>query len=85
MPVTSSSFGEGGGRDVTSDETFPYDREMQLQLLCVVAKRLVFASVFALFFPSAVVRRVGTSPDSDSKTRRLGANFRDSARLGLES
>ncbi len=55
MPVTSSSFGEGGGRDVTSDETFPYDREMQLQLLCVVAanvaKRLVFASVFALFFP----------------------------------
>ncbi len=22
--------------------------------------------------------RVGTSPDSDSKTRRLGANFRDS-------
>ena len=29
--------------------------------------------------------RVGTSLDSDSKTRRLGANFRDSARLGLES
>ncbi len=29
--------------------------------------------------------RVGTSPDSDSKTRRLGANFRDSAWLGLES
>ncbi len=29
--------------------------------------------------------RVGTSPDSDSKTQRLGANFRDSARLGLES